>query len=613
MKTSLSRRLLSALAAVCLLAPVAPAVAAAAPQGAIDTAVVAQAGTSAATVTRTEWLTDRRVALFIDSPAMGKEVQVQLLLGRDWHANPRATFPVMYFLDGLRAHEGESGWTQFTNIEQFFADKNVTAVLPVGGESSFYADWQQEDNGTHYMWETFLTEELPPIINADWRTTGTNGIAGLSMGGTAAVNLAARNPELYTFVASYSGYLDTTSFGMPLAINHAMQDAGGYTAQRMWGAYGSADWLAHDPKLLVDKLVGKTVYVSAGNGNAGQFDDPNNSAGVPGNLAGSGLEILSRMTSQTFVQRARAAGVDVTTAFRPSGTHSWPYWQFEMAQSWPTMARALGTTAEREGCIIKGAIAVKVTEFSHFGACTTEEYEVGSGVAQEFRGGRMFWSPETGAQGVWGAILARYLEVGGPTGELGFPTTSEYITPDGRGRYVHFQNGSIYWTPETGAQLISGGFKGFWGGIGWETGVLGYPTTAEYAAGNGVMQDFEGGYLTGTSEHGVVETHGQIARLYRELGGGASWLGLATNNEIRLTAGAFSPFAEGNIYWSPATGPQAIPYGPIFDAWGAAGYENGEFGYPTSGLKKLDSGESYVEFEHGTIRLLNGQITEERH
>lgn len=51
---------------------------------------------------------------------------------------------------------------------------------------------------------------------------------------------------------------------------------------------------------------------------------------------------------------------------------------------------------------------------------------------------------------VSGAIGTKYASLGGCDSFLGKPTTTELTTPDGIGRYTHFQNGSIYWTPTTG-------------------------------------------------------------------------------------------------------------------------------------------------------------------
>ena len=111
--------------------------------------------------------------------------------------------------------------------------------MPVGGESSFYSDWEQEDRGKRYMWETFLTKELIPILDNEYRSNHKRAVTGLSMGGTAAMNLAERNPHLFNFVGSFSGYLDTTTRGMPEAIMAAQRDAGGYDSRKMWGEPGS--------------------------------------------------------------------------------------------------------------------------------------------------------------------------------------------------------------------------------------------------------------------------------------------------------------------------------------------------------------------------------------
>ena len=59
------------------------------------------------------------------------------------------------------------------------------------------------------------------------------------------------------------------------------------------------------------------------------------------------------------MNRAKKSNVDVTAVFRPSGVHSWEYWQFEMAQAWPYIANALGVPEADRGasCAPVGAIA----------------------------------------------------------------------------------------------------------------------------------------------------------------------------------------------------------------------------------------------------------------
>ena len=557
---------------------------------------------------KVEWKSANRVALWVQSPAMKQAVQVQLMLPARWNAEPERRYPSLLLLDGLRARDDASGWTLETKISQFFDAKNAVVVLPVGGESSFYTDWVSDAKGSAYQWETFLMEELPPLLARDWRVGDKHGVAGLSMGGTAAMMLAQRYPEHFQFAASYSGFLDTTSFGMPEAIKVAMQDAGGYPAENMWGPLGSERWQEQDPKLHVDKQRGQSVYVSAGSGNTGPWDQPSGLPDIPTNFPGYGLELLSRMTTQTFVNKARDAGVEVSANFRPSGTHTWPYWQFEMTQAWPQYAAAVGIENVEAPCTAGGEIAKVVERQPGLGPCLTDEYAVKGGRASDFRFGRVFWSQQTGAHAVLGAIGAAYQAEGGPEGPLGLPTSGETATPDGKGRFTQFQNGAIYWSPTTGAHAIRGGIRAMWAEQGAERGPLGYPTTDEITNPNkpGVVQGFQGGTVYWSEETGPKVVKGAILNAYREAGAENSELGYPATDEISLTGGAFTRFQGGYIYWSPRNGAHVIPRGPVFEAWGTVDYERGRLGYPTSGLRNTRDGQ-VMDFERGRITVSNGR------
>lgn len=558
---------------------------------------------------RVEWKSANRVALWVQSPAMKQAIQVQLMLPAAWNAEPDRTYPSLLLLDGLRARSDASGWTLETRINQFFDAKNAVVVLPVGGESSFYTDWVSDAKGASYQWETFLMDELPPLLARDWRVNDKHGVAGLSMGGTAAMMLAQRYPEHFRFAASYSGFLDTTSFGMPEAIKVAMQDAGGYPAEAMWGPLGSERWQEQDPKLHAEKMRGQSVYVSAGSGNTGPWDQPSGMPGIPTNFPGYGLELLSRMTTQTFVNKARGAGVEVTANFRPSGTHTWPYWQFEMTQAWPQFATAVGIENVEKPCAAGGDIAKVAERQPDLGPCLTDEYDVDGGRATDFRFGRVFWSQRHGAHSVVGAIGAAYQAEGGPGGPLGMPTSDETPTPDGKGRFSLFENGAIYWSPSTGAHAIRGAIRGMWHDRGAERGELGYPTTDEVTNPNkpGVVQGFQGGTVYWSEKTGPKLVKGAILSAYKEAGAENSALGYPRTDEIALTRdGAFTNFEGGGIYWSPRTGAHVVPDGPVRDAWGTVDYERGRLGYPKSALRTTQNGQ-VMEFEGGTITVSGGR------
>jgi hypothetical protein len=85
------------------------------------------------------------------------------------------------------------------------------------------------------------------------------------------------------------------------------------------------------------------------------------------------------------------------------------------------------------------------------------------------------------------AIDNKYADLGGSGGFLGAPTTpDEKTAPDGIGHYRHYQNGSIYWTPQTGAYEVHGLIRKKWAELRWERSFLGYPITDELSTPDGV-------------------------------------------------------------------------------------------------------------------------------
>lgn len=133
----------------------------------------------------------------------------------------------------------------------------------------------------------------------------------------------------------------------------------------------------------------------------------------------------------------------------------------------------------------------------------------GRGTFRDFEHGTIIWSPETGAHEVHGDIRVKWARLGGEDGFLGFPLTDETGTPDGIGRYNHFEGGSIYWTPNTGAHEVHGAIRDKWASLGWETGRLRYPTSDEREGpnGHGRISQFQGGAIHWTPEKGAEVMH----------------------------------------------------------------------------------------------------------
>jgi uncharacterized protein with LGFP repeats len=175
-----------------------------------------------------------------------------------------------------------------------------------------------------------------------------------------------------------------------------------------------------------------------------------------------------------------------------------------------------------------------------------------------FQGGSIYWTPSTDSHEVHGAIRAKWASLGWERSFLGYPLTDESITPDGVGRFNHFQGGSIYWTPSTGAHEVHGLIRAKWANMGWERSFLGYPLTDETTTPDGVgrFNHFQGGSVYWTPATGAHEVHGAIRNLWASMGWERSFLGYPTSDELSTEdgTGRYSEFQHGSIYWSPATG-----------------------------------------------------------
>ncbi len=175
-----------------------------------------------------------------------------------------------------------------------------------------------------------------------------------------------------------------------------------------------------------------------------------------------------------------------------------------------------------------------------------------------FQGGSIYWTPGTDSHEVHGDIRGKWASLGWERSFLGYPLTDESTTPDGVGRYNHFQGGSLYWTPATGAHEVHGDIRGKWASLGWERGFLGYPLTDETVTpdGAGRYNHFQGGSVYWTPTTGAHEVHGDIRGLWAHMGWERSFLGYPTSDELPTEdgTGRYSEFQHGSIYWSPATG-----------------------------------------------------------
>ncbi|OMC34879.1 hypothetical protein A5740_08785 [Mycobacterium sp. GA-1841] len=228
----------------------------------------------------------------------------------------------------------------------------------------------------------------------------------------------------------------------------------------------------------------------------------------------------------------------------------------------------------------------------------------GSGFAQNFSGGKMFFTPATGAHFMQGAILEKYESLGGPAdSDLGFPTIDEGPgrAPDSRNStFSAPDNPVIFWTPGTGAHVVRGAVNAAWDKLGGSAGVLGVPAEDESFDGDVNSQKFTGGAISWNRKTKAFTTTppeladqlagldvpsdpaSAIAMARRAAGGAMGPLGAKDGDQYPIgDSGVGQNFAGGKIFYSPATGANAIT-GQLLEKYESVGGPEGDLGFPTA-------------------------------
>lgn len=285
-------------------------------------AVTADTG---ATVSGEAWVDGRTLDLTITSPSTERSTShVRLLLPSGWSRTATRTWPVLFVLHG--GFDDYKSWTSKTDIEQLAASRQAIIVMPDTSWCSAYSDWWNYGRGGRPKWETYLTTEIPQILERGYRAGTSRAIAGNSMGGLGAMKIAANHNTMFQAAASFSGDVD------PL---HQYAGGTGVTTpglacladwKRVWGDPAipaqRAIWEANDPWNQAAKLNGLSLYLSSG---------------------GQGDFVEAQVDKETrgFVTRLQSLGIPVTAHFY-RGTHSWSYWQHELHAAFPQLMAAIG-------------------------------------------------------------------------------------------------------------------------------------------------------------------------------------------------------------------------------------------------------------------------------
>ena len=282
------------------------------------------------------------------SPSLGATKRYLVYLPPSYSRETRRRYPVAYYLHGL--YGDETNWVRLARLDRV-ADSIVAAgaremiVVMPDGDDSWYTTWEsprtleQCTSSTlrepaerycvrSYRYDDYLVRDLVAHVDSTWRTRASprnRAIAGLSMGGLGAINLAILHRDTYSAAASHSGvlgplFISPRPFAEPLHYASDMKELeagwGSAIFRTVLPAFGSelATWWKRDPAQLAREAKSRGMTLPALYADVGTED----------NLVVNG--------NRAFRWELERAGVPLEYHEHP-GAHSWTYWRAHVGES----------------------------------------------------------------------------------------------------------------------------------------------------------------------------------------------------------------------------------------------------------------------------------------
>jgi len=163
---------------------------------------------------------------------------------------------------GLQAHAAACG------IAIVFPDTSPRGdavadddAFDLGQGAGFYVDATQDPWAPHYQMNTYITQELRGLVQANFPIIeDRHGVTGHSMGGHGAITLALANPDLFVSLSAFAPIAN------PTAADWGRKQLSAYLGD------DEAAWAKHDSTLMI-RNVGWSRDVLIDQGASDQFLD----------------------------------------------------------------------------------------------------------------------------------------------------------------------------------------------------------------------------------------------------------------------------------------------------------------------------------------------------
>lgn len=184
--------------------------------------------------------------------------------------------PVLYYLSGLTCTE--ENFTIKSGVQRYAAEYGLAIVAPdtsprntgipgendqwdLGTGAGFYVDATELPWAKHYQMYSYVVEELPKAIAANFPVDPQRkGIFGHSMGGHGALICALRNQDKYLSVSAFA------PIAAPIRCAWGQKIFGAYlgTDQEKWREYDATDLIQKYQlpyPILIDQGTADSFYV----------------------------------------------------------------------------------------------------------------------------------------------------------------------------------------------------------------------------------------------------------------------------------------------------------------------------------------------------------------
>jgi S-formylglutathione hydrolase FrmB len=219
-----------------------------------------------AEIVAVEEASDRVLELTIETPAFTEPTKVHVYLPPGYREDRSRDWPVTYFTAGTM-----NNYNTLFHLggEELTAEYDSILVSP-DGNSGYWSDWYNGGLFGPPAYETFVIDQLIPLIDARYRTKADRAhrlVTGVSMGGYGAAMFAARHPDLFSAVASLSGATDSNLPYLAAAVSASSTFDGG-EADAIYGPRATQEirWRGHNPTDLASNLRDVDVQVRTANG-----------------------------------------------------------------------------------------------------------------------------------------------------------------------------------------------------------------------------------------------------------------------------------------------------------------------------------------------------------